>query len=207
MDIVNFVRQFPQKSFVKGELVMSEGDVSDTILAISTGFVKVTAIDERGNERLLWIAGRYDIVPTEQLFSQSRPLRFFYTALTSGKAYCINKQQFLNHAKNDLGLMTEIASSMANHYDDLLSRVHSVERASVQEKLIATLRYLAQRFSAEQTVDLYALGLRVTHQDLADMISSTRETTSLELQKLRKSNYIDYSPSKFVVYLDRCIVS
>jgi CRP/FNR family transcriptional regulator len=206
MDIMTLVRQFPQKSFVKGELIMSEGDISDTILAISTGFVKVTAIDDNGNERLLWIAGRYDIAPTERLFTQSRPLRFFYTALTDGAAYCINKQQFLGYAKKDLGIMTEIAASMADHYDDLLSRVHSVEQSSVQEKLIATLRYLAQRFSAEQNVDLYSLGLRITHQDLADMISSTRETTSLELQKLRRNSYIDYDSSKFVVHLDKCVV-
>lgn len=185
---------------------MSEGDVSDTILAISSGFVKVTAIDETGNERLLWIAGRFDIVPTERLFSQSRPLQFFYTALSNGAAYSINKQQFLSYARTDLAVMTEIATSMSAHYDDLLNRIHSVEQTTVREKLMATLCYLAQRFSAERTVDLYALGLRITHQDLADMISSTRETTSLELQKLRRNNCIDYDPSKFVVYLDNCTV-
>lgn len=207
MDIVNFVKNFPAKPFHKGEALLESGDVSDTLLAIRTGFVKITAVDDDGNERMLWIAGRYDIVPTEQLFSQHRPLQFFYTALSDGEAYHIDKAQFIAKAKADSGLMSEIAMSMSSHYDDLLSRINSTEQSSVRHKLIATLRYLAERFSAESRVDLYALGLRLTHEDIATLIGSTRETVSLELQKLHKAGCIHYNRSEFVIDLDTCTVS
>ena len=207
MDTITFIQQFPRISFTKGEVILNEGDVSDSLLAIVTGYVKVSSIDNQGNDRLLWIAGRYDIAPTERLFSSSRPLQFFYTALTDGIAYKIDKSQYLAFAKTDLTAMTEIATNMSSHYDDLLLRIQSIEQDSVRHKLIATLRYLAGRFSADETVDLYQLGLRVTHQDLASMIGSTRETTSLELQKLRKDGFIDYNSGAFIIYLDRCVVS
>jgi CRP/FNR family transcriptional regulator len=207
MNIVDYVKQFPQRRFTKGELVMSEGDISHTLLAISTGYVKVTSLDDNGNQRLLWIAGRYDIVPTEQFFSHHRSLQFFYTALSDGVAYEIPKIDFLKYAKTDLTLMTEIATSMGSHYDDLLLRINSVEQTNVRNKIVASLRYLAERFSADQVVDLYERGLRITHQDLAEMVGSTRETTSLELQRLRTSGCIEYDRTKFVIYLDRCLIS
>ena len=206
MDVIDFVKKFPVKPFSKDQVLLSGGDVSDTLLALSSGFVKVSTLDDMGNEHLLWIAGRYDIVPTERLFSKHTPLQFFYTALSDGAAYQINKAAFLNYATTDLQLMTEIATSLSTHYDDLLTRISSVEQTNIRDKLIATLRYLAERFSADTTVDLYQLGLKLTHKDLAEMIGSTRETTSLELQKLNKQGCISYDRSKFIVHLDQCIL-
>jgi CRP/FNR family transcriptional regulator len=203
MDVIDYVKNCPTHLFSKGETIIGEGAVSNTLLAIRTGFVKVTSIDTQGNERMLWIAGRYDIVPTERLFSLHSPLHFFYTALSDCEVYEINKADFLQKAKADLSLISEIASSMSEHYDDLLSRINSVGQASIREKLVATLRYVAERFSADSSVDLYEIGLHLTHKDLADMIGATRETTSLELQKLKQAGYIDYSRTHFIVHVDK----
>lgn len=205
MDVVNFVKQFPVRIFVKGEALLEAGDVSPTLLALQSGFVKVTSVDDSGAERMVWIAGRYDVVPTEQLFSRQQQLRFFYTALSDGAAYQIEKSTFLTAARGNLELMTEIAISMSSHYDDLLTRINSTEQASIRQKLIATLCYLAGRFSAERQVDLYQLGLKLTHEDVATMIGATRETVSVELQKLRHDGYVDYSRSKFVIHLDKLL--
>jgi CRP/FNR family cyclic AMP-dependent transcriptional regulator len=204
MDVIDYVKNCPIIRFNKDEMVMSEGDISDTLLAVRNGFIKVTSLDTEGNERMLWIAGRYDIVPTERLFSRHSPLQFFYTALSDCDVYRINKDDFLNKAKTDVGLMTEIATSMSGHYDDLLARVNSIGQTSVHEKLMATLRYVAERFSAEQSVDLYQLGLHLTHKDIAEMVGSTRETVSLELKKLKQSGSIDYNRTHFTVHVDKC---
>jgi len=204
MDIVEYVRNRPVKLFSKGEAILSEGDVTDTLLAIRSGYCKVSSIDSAGNEHMLWIAGRYDIIPTERLFSARTPLQFFYTALSDVEVYQVNKADFIAKAKADVTLMTEIAASMSSHYDDLLSRINSAGHTSVREKLIATLRYVAERFSAQQSVDLYSLGLRLTHKDIAEMIGSTRETTSLELKRLNTEGCITYDRSQFIVNLDRC---
>jgi CRP/FNR family transcriptional regulator, cyclic AMP receptor protein len=203
MDIVEYVKNRPVRHFTKGEVVLSEGDVSDTLLAIRSGYIKVTSLDDDGNERMLWIAGRYDIVPTERLFSRHSPLQFFYTALSDCDVYEINKADFIAKAKADVKLMTEVAASMSNHYDDLLSRVNTIGQTTIHDKLIATLYYVASRFSADQSVDLYQLGLHLTHKDLAEMIGSTRETTSVELQKLRQAGYIEYDRTRFIIHTDK----
>ena len=88
---------------------------------------------------------------------------------------------------------------IAGRYDDFLDRINTIDTATVEERLIRTLCYLAERFSGADTVDLYKEGLKLTHQDLASMIGSTRETVSLILSQLRREGVIEYGRKKFVM--------
>ncbi|HEX6416276.1 MAG TPA: Crp/Fnr family transcriptional regulator [Candidatus Saccharimonadales bacterium] len=198
MESARFIRQYPVRSFSKGEVLFSEGDSPTSLLALRRGFVKVTSLDDDGNERLIWIAGRYDLAPTEQLFT-SVPLNFFYTALSDGEAYEVNKQEFITTAKADLSFLADVASTMGHHYSDLLERIDTMGKSTIRAKLIATLRYLAKRFGTGEDIDLYGIGLELTQQDFAEMIGSTRETTSVELHKLREEGFINYGRSHFVI--------
>lgn len=199
MDSVEYVKQFPLRSFQRGELLLQKGEPINSLFALRTGFVKVTSITNDGIERLVWIAGRYDIAPTEQLFTRHGNARFFYTALTDGDYYELDKQSFLETAKERPELMAEIAHSMSLHYDDFLSRVDAIDATTIKERVLRTLLYLSERLSADNSVNLYEYGLQLTHNDLASMIGSTRETTSLVLNELRKEGLVDYSRKHFLI--------
>jgi CRP/FNR family cyclic AMP-dependent transcriptional regulator len=202
MDIVNYIQQFPTLTFRRGELLLQKGDISTQLMAIRDGFVKVTSISESGVERLLWIAGRYDLAPTEQLFSKHGKVRFFYTALTDGSYYAVDKKELLSVASGEPKIMSEIALNMSLHYDDFLQRIDAVDTASVKQRLMRTLRYLAQRLDAGAVVDLYSHGLKLSHQELSEMIGASRETTSLMLSELRKEKLIEYSRQSLIVHVD-----
>lgn len=203
MDSIAYIKQFPVVSFQKGEVLLSEGQPSTSLFAIQTGFVKMTSLDENGVENLLWIEGRYDTVPTEKFFSLRNTVQFYYTALSDGTYYDIDKKSFLDFARSSPDFMAEIAVSMSSHYDDLLLRINSTEQISVQKKLIFTLRHLAEKLSANSVVNFTEGGLRLTHSDFAAMVGSTRETISLELHKLKSTGSIYYDNSTFIVYLDK----
>jgi len=183
--------------------LLQKGDSGSQLMAIRDGFIKVTSINANGVERLIWIAGRYDIAPTEQLFSKHGNVRFFYTALTDGSYYAVEKADLLENANEDPAFMAEIAKNMSLHYDDFLQRIDAVDTATVKERLMRTLLYLAERLSADSVVDLYEHGLRISHQDLSSMIGSTRETTSVMLSELRNEELIEYSRQKLTVSVDK----
>lgn len=199
---MDYVKQFPLRKFQRGELILQRGEPIESLFALRTGFVKVTSINADGIERLVWIAGRYDVAPTEQLFTRHGNTRFFYTALTDGDYYEIDKPSFLTMTKNNPELMAEIARSMSLHYDDFLYRVDAMDASTIKERLLRTLLYLAERLSADDHVNLYEHGLRLTHNDLAAMIGSTRETTSLMLSELRSDGFIEYSRKHFIVHVN-----
>lgn len=117
------------------------------------------SLDRNGNEQLIWLATRYDIIPTESLFRKRGELQFSYTALTDLEVYAMPKQTFLEMCDNNHDVMREIAKSMSLHYDDLLVRLRSVEQSSIRDKLIYTLHYIANRFSGDAIVHFQDLGL------------------------------------------------
>lgn len=203
MEYVDYIKALPLKTFRKGEVLLQKGDMSDMLMAIRTGFVKVTSINNAGIERLIWIAGRYDFAPSENIFSKRGTTQFFYTALTDGTYYEVDKADFLDKAQEQPQLMTEIAKGLSNHYDDLLQRIDAIDAPSLTERLLLTILYLVERISAETSVDLVEHGLALTHADFANLIGSTRETTSLLLSNLRSEGCIDYSRSKFIVNTDK----
>jgi CRP/FNR family transcriptional regulator len=200
MNPVDYIKQFPLRKFQRGSVLLSAGDPLASVFAIREGYLKVTSISDAGIERLLWIAGRYDFAPVEQLFSKSGTARFFYTAVSDGSYYDIPKADLLAYAHDNPDFMAEIARGMSEHYDDFLQRVDAIDGLSVGERLRSTLLYLSSRFSANSSVNLYEEGLRITHQDLAAMIGSTRETTSIELANLRREGLIDYDRKSFIVH-------
>lgn len=203
MDVISFVQNFPLLDFRKGDVLLPEGQSNNHLFALRTGYVKVTSLHENGSEKLLWIAGRYDIVPTEQFFSINGRLRYFYTALSDGSMYDIDKPKFLEHAKINPTLMTEVATGMSTHYDDLMNRIDTVEQTTIRSKLIYTLCYVGERFSANNIVDLSELGLRLTQNDIAAMVGSTRETMSLELNYLKDHGAIEYSRSTLILNIEK----
>jgi CRP/FNR family cyclic AMP-dependent transcriptional regulator len=200
MDYVDYIKNYPLKSFTRGETLLQKGEAIRFLMALRTGFVKITSISDEGVERLLWIAGRYDLVPIEKLFAKQGNVHFFYTALTDGTYYQIDKQAFIKEAFEAPALMAQIARGMSDHHDDLLLHIDALDTSSVREKLLLTLLYVAARLSGDDNVDLIAHGLRLTHADFANLIGSTRETTSMELLKLRKEGYVTYSRTSFVVH-------
>lgn len=202
-DAISYIKQFPVRNFSKGQLIIEPGAEASMFYAIQTGFAKTYSIDTSGEERLLWIAGRYDIVPSELFFSKAQRLNYFYAAISDVSAYEIDKTEFLRHAQNEAGVMNEIARAMSNHYDDLLYRLQSLEQATVRQKLMYTLLNLATRFSSEDIVEFRDLGLALTHHDIGSLIGSTRETTAIELKKLKDLEVIDYDRNSFRVTVSK----
>lgn len=198
-DFVEAIKQFPLRTFQKGETILQAGRPIDTLFAIRSGFAKVDSISNNGNEQLIWIASRYDMIPTESLFRKRGELYFYYTALTELEVFEIPKATFLEMCNENPLMIREIAHSMSSHYDDLLIQLRSVEQPTIREKLIHTLHYIATRFSGDSIVNLKDIGLQLSHQDIGRMIGATRETTAIELKRLKDAELIDYSRTDFVI--------
>ncbi|MES2876391.1 MAG: Crp/Fnr family transcriptional regulator [Patescibacteria group bacterium] len=198
MDFVSYVKTLPVRSFSKDELLLASGDKSDTFFAVREGFIKATSTEDSGRQRLLWIAGRYDIAPLERFFTQ-KVLQYDYVGYSDGSAYVISKQALHALIKENSAAAVEIARGISEHFDDVSERLSAIGQADVRRKLLHTVYGLATKFSSQEIVKLDQMGLNLTHQDLADMIGASREVVSVELSKARSDGFVDYSRSTFTV--------
>jgi CRP/FNR family cyclic AMP-dependent transcriptional regulator len=198
LDIIDFVKSLPVRTFAKDELLLASGDPSDTFFAVREGFIKATTTEESGRERLLWIAGRYDIAPLERFFTR-KVLQYDYVGYTAGSAYIISKEALHTVVRDQPGAALEIARGLSEHFDDVSERLSAIGKADIRSKLLHTLYNLAVKFSSSDITPLHDIGLNLTHQDIADMIGASREVVSIELGKAREEGFVDYDRSTFTV--------
>ena len=71
----------------------------------------------------------------------------------------------------------------------------------VQAKLAALLLELGDEYGVEHE-DGLQIGLKITHQEMANLIGSTRETISLTLAQFKKKNILSMN-GRTVVLLDQ----
>jgi CRP/FNR family cyclic AMP-dependent transcriptional regulator len=175
-----------RKVFPKNTVVMSEGDRTDSLYIICEGKVKVTIIDEHGKEIILSILepGDYFGEMTALVDGESR------SASVVTRTPC----EMLMLAKEDFRRI------ISANPDIVFSLLHvSMERLRKANRKIESLALMdvygrvARLFTelARPEADgLLHIREKLTHQEIANMVGSSREMISRVMKELISGGYI-----------------
>jgi len=196
---IDFIRSQPVRRFAKGETIIRQGDEPEFLFGIKSGFVKAYDIASDGSEQLVWIAKRRDVVPLEWLFTQDKASPYFYAAFTDVETYLIDKAELLlNLSGNNEALML-IVELVVDKYRHMMSHLKAAQKPRARDKIIHVLQFIAMRFSHKEIAGVEHVEVPLTHQDFANLVGLARETTTLELKKLKEQGVIDYDKSHFYI--------
>lgn len=194
----------PVKNFNKDEILVHQGDESDQIYIVKNGIIRCYDISLEGNQQLIWLLSKDEIFPFTLLFDIDKKIRFFYSAFSEAEVYIVNKNELADFLKSSPKVLFEICAEMTRKYDGLHHRVNATGKPKAREKILHTLAFIADRFNAYKPHDKQVkLSLPLTHQDIADLVGLTRETTATTLKQLKDENFIDYENQRFIVHRDK----
>ncbi len=199
----DFLAKHPVKKYDSGQIILMQGEVAHSLNAIKSGYVKGYDISKDGMEQLVWFGAPGHILPLPWAFSLKRVNPFFFSAFTEVELYAVDLGEFLDFLESTPAASFEMNRRMARWYFDLLQRLQAAEKPKASEKLVYTLGFLSERFSRQVGEKRVEVNVPLTHQDLANLVGLTRETITIELRKLKKQGYIDYSKSHFIIYPDK----
>jgi CRP-like cAMP-binding protein len=194
-----FVRLCTERRFPAGKTVFSKGDPADSLCILREGFVRLVSLSEQGAETILHLL-KPDTVFGELLLSEE--LRAF-TAMADSDAAI----SFIPRA-GFLKFLTSSPAASLNFIRLLSNRLARVEKTFAEfghtwshHRLARALLRLAEDHG-EKTPEGTVIGLRVTHEDLANLIGTTRETVTNQLGKFRRLGYIKKG-RRLVLNVDR----
>ncbi len=199
MDIVNYVKSFPLRTFEKNEVLFTPNVSADTVLIIRQGVVKVLFVTNKGDERLMWLAGRYDVAPIEDVLRPVSSPNYLYMAFSRGSGYVVDKRDLLSKANKNTALALQLARGLSEQHDDLLRHITTIQQTTLRQKILHLLQHICQKFSGAELVALHENGLNLTHQAIADMIDASREAVSIEMKRLQSEGVLEYSRTSFTV--------
>jgi CRP-like cAMP-binding protein len=184
------IRRYP-----KGSLVLFQGEVPRYGFHVVSGCLKLYAIDNDGNERVVGFYSEGDMFPVDWLLESSRSALFYYEAMTESQLIPLGKEMFVENAS----ALEAARKHLLNEASSGLLRNLALQQANAANKILYFFYYLAVRHGKEVGIGLYNLGLPLTHQLIADNLGLTRETVASEMSKLKKAGVVVYRRKQYVV--------
>lgn len=184
----------------KGQIVIYQGDPLDSFYFITSGYVRVYTISDEGEERTLLLLTDGDVFPL--LKDPERPESsslYFYAVMEDIKVIAIRQSDFLEYIRTHRQAAWTVFRYISEFTHTLAGRIEVLETKSAEHKILKLLDYLIETCGQRLTPDTYRLKLKLTQQDMADLIGHTRETTSTTMARLTRQRVLSYKAGYIVV--------
>ena len=172
-------------------------DPSDSIYLLKEGRVKISKISDDGKEITL------DILEPGEIFGElaivdEGPRQTLAEVLEDALIYAINRKDFIDFTENKPDLAFKLTKLIGLRLRDVESKIEALVFRDVPSRLAALLLQLAANHGKPDQKGM-RLNLKLTHQELGNLIGSTRETTTTWLNEFRKKGLIAFDRRQIIV--------
>ncbi len=182
-----------------GTLIFHQGESPESAAILKSGIVKVYNLTSSGEEQLINFQLPSEVFPTPWVFGKTPVVLYFYQALTDCEIYMFDREEFLNFIYANNLILRVFLDYYVNNYIASVMRITALEQPRAKEKIMYTIYYLIQRYGKRLRKNQIQIRIKLTHQDIANLVGLTRETTAVEMSKLKKLGVISYVRQKYVV--------
>lgn len=176
------------RSFDKDQVIILAEEEGDALFIISMGQVKVSIVSEDGREVILSLLGEGAVFGELSLLD-GKPRSANVVATRDTELYMVRRADFLQLLYRvpqiAVGLLAELASRLRRTD----RKIEGLALLDVTSRISETLLQLAAD-QGHQSHDGLVLEGRPTHQQLANMSGTTRETVSRVLKRLEAQGYL-----------------
>ena len=189
-------RVCPERRFSKGSTIFAPGDTPDALYVLLSGLVTLSHLSEGGQESILRVFGPGDVFGELFLTVPARP--FLARALTPCVVTVIPGKTFLHLLSTIPRIGFNFTCVLSRHLAEMaLDRGLSSHKWSSQ-RLALTLLKLGAAHGVEERAGR-AVALPLTHQILADMIGTSRETVTRHLRRLKQQGIVSQRGRTLVI--------
>ncbi len=179
----------------KGQVIQTTENEKAFYL-VKSGYIKRYMISNSGSLGVQVIYGPGDFFSITQVFKvmfgrdvTDSPEIFYYEAVNSAEIYAMPIDDLLAKAKTNQLLYRDFFLVSGNRLHSTLHGLENMTMKNSYKRVAHHLYYFAKRFGERKT-DGTKISLPLTHQDIADMLSLTRETVSMNMVQLRNNKLI-----------------
>lgn len=177
-----------QMEYRRGNLLFREGDECSAVFVICSGKVKVSAASSQGRSFTLRIAGEGDVLGMGAVL-QDKEYEVTAEAIEPCQVRVLRakffKQMLQQYADVGIGVARALADDYRAAFDEACLIALPGSSAGKLARLILDLAADATRRGSGSSVTM-----ALTHEELASMIATTRETVTRTLGRFRKDELI-----------------
>ena len=184
-----------ERRIPKHQTIVEEGLAGDYMYVIRDGQVKVTKLSGDGREKILGLLGPGDFFGEMSLLDNSERSASV-KSLTETRILALSRNDFLKELRNNPDLAMAVIQELTRRVRQMDEQASSLSFQRVKERTRGLLLRLAKEESSrEGRLATPAL----THQQIADMIGTSRETVTRVVKRLKEQGWLEQEGKRYLV--------
>ena len=176
------------RTYDKDQTIILAEEEGDALVIIESGQVKVSIVSEDGREAILSLLGNGAVFGELSLLD-GKPRSANGGATENTGLYMVRRADFLQLIYKVPKIAIALLAELAARLRKTDRKIEGLALLDVTSRISETLLQLATDQGEQGEEGIY-LASRPTHQQLANMSGTTRETVSRVLQRLESQGYI-----------------
>lgn len=183
--------------YPEGSVLFVEGQTPRGVYILCRGKAKLSMVSKEGKTLILHISEPGDVLGLSScLLGQA--YQGTVETLSPCQLNFIRREDFLHYIRTHANAMFRVAEFLSREYHSACHEIGSLGLAhSAAEKMARLLLDWKETHANGNGVT--ALKLTLTHEEMAQMIGSSRETVTRMLARFRASNYIEIHGSTLLI--------
>lgn len=196
-DLEKISQHASTRSFPKNTVVINEGDDTDSLYLIDKGSVKVYLSDNNGKEVIINTLETGEYFGELAILSSGKRSASVMT-LENTTLSLINKNNFKNLLLNQPTIAYVLIENLAQRVRELTENIKSLALQDVYGRVVKTLLSLSEPIQLENS-DKRVIRKRITQQEIASRVGSSREMVARILKDLALGDYITHDNKQIVI--------
>lgn len=174
-----------KKVYAKNTIILSEGDTTDSLYMVCSGKVKVSIIDEYGKEIILAIMGPGEYFGEMTAMAEGSSRSACVMTREPCELMILQKEDFRKIVKSNPDIVFGLLLKSMERLREANKKIESLALLDVYGRVARLFTKLGRPSNGGQVIDE-----KLTHQDIASMVGSSREMVSRVLKELSSGGYI-----------------
>jgi len=185
-------------TFNKGDLICCVGDLCDYIYILRKGMIKVFLLTSDGKETILAIRQPGNIIGLTALFGWPRRVSYV-AALNNVEVWKVRTLDLRNTILQNSRLAESIIKILCARLHHSRRLIFDLSTKSVQDRLVRFILDLADDVGVA-TDNGVLINLELTHEQISQMIATSRQSVTAILNDLESEHIIKKSQKKILIY-------
>ena len=196
-DLVRIADLLIERRFPKHKTIVEEGLPGDYMYVLRKGRVQVSKLSDDGREKILQFLESGDFFGEMSLLDDA-PRSASVRALTDTQVWALSRADFLALLRRTPDVAMSVVQELARRLRETGEHASSLSFQRVTQRTQGLLQRLAKDDRGEGRRITPAL----THQQIADMIGTSRETVTRALKTLKQSEWLVQEGKRYIVPVD-----
>lgn len=185
------------RQFARGAPIYLPADQADGVLLMATGRAKICNFTEEGKQSILAFIEPGEIFGELSILEEGQRDEYA-EAVEKSTVILIPADVMQQLVENNPNVSLKITKLFGLRRRRVERRLKSLLFRSNRERLVSLLLELAEQYGV-RTAEGVHLKIKLSHQDLASVIGSTRETVTVLLGELQAEEFLELGRRKIVI--------